>query len=524
MSARRNIVTTALDAAVDPDDSPDLHRNAPRPSQDCLYGLIGEIAIAGSDTTEANPYAIALNTLAYLCCAVGRGPYMPIGNTWHHTRIFGLHVGRSGEGRKGDAVSLVKRIAHRVRELDENLAPQIHSGGLSSREGMVFMIHDGYREGKEEIPAIEDKRLWVIESEFANVLAQGKRDGNTLSPALRDAWDGTSLQPATKSNRLWATHPHICLSGAITPSELRSCIATRDLTNGFMNRLFLIWAERNRKIPFPKATSADEVIRLAERVVEVLRFCRADRWVDRDSMCVVLSQAAAARWSALYMGELNDRSHGERLNALIERRAPMLLRIAMLFALTDMTTTVEEHHIDAALAWVRYSTESTKFIFATACDEAEVSETNEVAAKILQFVRDRDRVTRSQITSDCFAGHATKTKIDEALDELLSANPPRIRVEEDRSKPGRPTKFYELSANNAKQAKNKQWTGFAAGSDGREVSEPCELATTTTALTPQLRTAREQTNQSETRACIDSSPVSPTSQAGKETSTAGEEL
>jgi hypothetical protein len=34
----------------------------------------------------------------------------PIGNTRHHARLFCLHIGRSGRGRKGDAVSLVLRI------------------------------------------------------------------------------------------------------------------------------------------------------------------------------------------------------------------------------------------------------------------------------------------------------------------------------------------------------------------------------------------------------------------------------
>jgi len=119
--AYQQAVTSIAEAAVGAeDDAPDNHRNAPRPSADCLYGLIGDIAAAGSDATEANPFAIAANAIAYMGCAVGRGPYMPIGNTWHHARLNTLHIGRSGEGRKGDAVSLVKRIAHRVRDMDEH--------------------------------------------------------------------------------------------------------------------------------------------------------------------------------------------------------------------------------------------------------------------------------------------------------------------------------------------------------------------------------------------------------------------
>jgi len=71
----------------------DTHRNAPRPDPVCLYGLVGDIAIAGSNNTEANSYAIAAAMLAYLGAAIGRGPYLPIGDDCNHARLFLVHVG-----------------------------------------------------------------------------------------------------------------------------------------------------------------------------------------------------------------------------------------------------------------------------------------------------------------------------------------------------------------------------------------------------------------------------------------------
>ena len=213
----------------------DTHRNAPRPDPACLYGLVGDVAQAGSSNTEANPFAIAAAMLAYLGAAVGRGPYMPIGDDWNHARLFMVHVGRSSRGRKGTAKKLIFRINNAVKALDEYLMPQVHRGGLSTREGLALMIHDGYKDGKNEVPAIEDKRLLVVESEFANILHQSKRDGNTLSAALRDAWDGTSIRPAVKTCRVWASDPHIGIIGDVTPSELRELMHARELTNGFAN-------------------------------------------------------------------------------------------------------------------------------------------------------------------------------------------------------------------------------------------------------------------------------------------------
>lgn len=513
-------ITSDLDADFAAAELTDIdnHRNAPRPDPECLYGLVGDVARAGSKTTEANAYAIAANFIAFMSCAVGRGCYMPIGNTWHHPRMFMLHVGRSGRGRKGDAASLIARIERSMKVLSPEAVPQVHRGGLSTREGLVFLIRDAFKDGSTEVEPIHDKRLLVVESEFANVLHQGKREGNTLSAALRDAWDGVSMKPATKSARLGATDPHISMSAAVTPGELIALMAARELTNGFANRFLIFWAERTKMLAFPSATRQEDVDALAARVLEVLRFCKAERWAEKDHTRVELSPAARARYEFLYHSELNDNSAGERITALIERRAPMLLRLAMLFALCDLTTTVEVHHIDAALAWVRFGVDSVWFVFGSAAEEVAVTETNAAAQKIVKFVTERQRVTRKQITVECFAGHATKTRIDAALDELLAANPAQVRVEEDRSGGGRPVKFYELVANYANKANYQQPRGFAADSGPCESSEQSEKTTQVRGLVSKVRTVCEPSNSAGALADVESSLSSHSSPPATESS------
>lgn len=471
--------TSRIDAARagTPSEDDDHHRNAPSPSPDCLYGLVGEIAKAGGDTTEANPYAIALNALAYIGCCLGRGPYMPVGNTYHHARLFTMHVGRSGSGRKGDAVSLIHRIDMSLRKESVFLAPQVHRGGLSSREGLAFLIHDGYREGKKEVEPIHDKRLWVIESEFANVLHQTKRDGNTLSAALRDCWDGVAIKPATKSNRISASHPHVSLSAAVTPAELLSLIEARELSNGFANRFLTIFSERSRLMPFPTATPQGEVNRLATRLGKVLEFAKVGRYADRDHTQLSLAPSAATLYTELYGSELNKRAAGPLIDGLLERRAPVLLRIAMIFALTDGETIVAKKHIEAALAWVRFWADSVTFIFSTGAQEKVQQEVNDAARKIVAFLTEHSRQSRSAISVDCFHGKLSKDRLDDALDELLHCTPPVIEVEVEPRKdgPGSATKFYLLAAKSAKSAKPGTSCGFTNDSGPDEVSEISEI-------------------------------------------------
>ena len=454
----------------------DPHRNAPKPDPKCLYGLVGDVARAGSQDTEANPYAIAAAFMSYLCVAVGRGAYMPVGDDWHHVRLFGLHVGRSGRGRKGTATKLVKRIQKAVAEIDEYLAPQVHDGGLSSREGLALMIHDGWTQGKVEVPPINDKRLWVLESEFANVMHQTAREGNTLSAALRDCWDGGSIKPATKTNRIWATHTHIGMTGNVTPSELLGLLKSRELSNGFANRFLIYWAEQDVVNPFPRYTPHNTVQALAQRVVEVLRFVKAERHVERDWLRVELSQEARQLYATLYRGELRNFSFGGTVNGLLERRAPMLLRIAMLFALTDREPVIATRHIEAALAWVRYWLDSVRFIFQTAEEEATTAKTTQAAQRIVEYLGEVGQATRTDITRVCFKGHASKGVIDGALVELLTALPPAIEVTEvprAKGNPGNGTKFYKAAAYSAKSANCEKKQGAAQKSDACEV---CELS------------------------------------------------
>jgi hypothetical protein len=413
-----------------------VHVNQPRPGEAMLYGLAGDVGKVAAATTEANRYAVCMGFLSFLSAMAGRDVYLPVGNTRHHARLFTLHVGRSSRGRKGDALSLVHRIRHAIdkREFENgtvggSLLGQTHTGGLSSREGLVMFIHDGFRQGKEETTAIPDKRIWVVESEFANVLQQAKRDGNTLSSALRDAWDGVSIKPATKSARTWATDPHIAIAGAITPSELGDLMKARELSNGFANRFLIYWAERERLVPFPAATDVGTLLDLVERTEAVLKFMRGNYPAESDSRQMGMSQAAQAAYKKLYQGELNKGTGSVKLDGILERRAPMLLRMAMLFALTDMSLLIEAHHITAAAAWTSYCVDSVRYIFkesdAGAVDAGRLAE---ASAKLHDYLAAKGEATRKEITNECFAKRTPAGGLDSVIAELLNSTPPKIEA------------------------------------------------------------------------------------------------
>ena len=75
--------------------------------------------------------------------------------------------------------------------------------GLSSGEGLIAQVADPDPDepGGDAI----DKRKLVVEPEFAQVMKVLAREGNTLSPVVRDAWDGKTLQTINKNSPLRAS-------------------------------------------------------------------------------------------------------------------------------------------------------------------------------------------------------------------------------------------------------------------------------------------------------------------------------
>lgn len=394
---------------------------APKEHPAMFYGPLGRLGQQAAQGTEVNPVAAMAGAMTWLSACMGRNTYIVIGDDRHHLRLYTLHIGRSSRGGKGMALGLLKRIQKAISALPDGqtLQPHMHSGGLSSREGLAWLIHDGYKEGKEVVPPILDKRLFVVENEFANVLAQGKRDNNTLSTALRDAWDGNAIAPATKGCRVWATHPHIALHGSITPGELRKRMASNDLSNGFANRFLMVWGERRGSVPFPCGASDAVVQTLSAEFSEIVTHGLAGYPASNEPQRLHFEKRAAGLYADCYHEFKKPHPAGDLMTSLLERRAPMLIRMAGLFSMCDLSTEIRREHVEAAKAWADYDAQTKAMIFAPADDAESEALRSENAEKLAAWLRDcGDWQARTAIVRDCFQNHLSKPFIDAALERL----------------------------------------------------------------------------------------------------------
>lgn len=406
--------------------------------------LLRQVCDMATSNSEAHPVAVAANVIAFFSALVGRAPFQRVGDAVLHCRPFLIVTGKSGKARKGTAENLPRRIFNQVDvlytrrlQIDERL--RIHAGGLSTGEGIAWAIRDGKdpdENGKGGDPGVIDKRLLVIESEFANVLAHCRREGNTLSATVRNLWDGRDLEPLTKSAPTRASSPHVVIVGHITGHELRERATDGDAANGLLNRMLILFVYRPRLVPLPTRSTDADVDAIAARLADAAHAATKGEPFGNCTHEVALGHEAAQLWCDVYPRLTRDREG--KVGALLARTEIYARQLAMIFCLMDGRDEIEPCDLRAALAWVDYWVESTAFVFRSGDGDDEL---DPFAREVFQVISTRPGVTATEL-QEHYKRNKSK-QVRDALETLLNLAPPLVVARKDERRTGRaPVRFY----------------------------------------------------------------------------------
>ena len=249
---------------------------------------------------------------------------------------------------------------------------------------------------------ISDKRLLVVEPEFARVLQVAERQTNTLSALVRQAWDTGDLQSLTKTKAAKSTGAHISIIGHITKDELRRELSETATANGFANRFLWVCVRRSKALPEGGAFHSVDTSIFVSRLQQANDFARDTTELRRD-------EQARKVWREVY----DDLSEGRPglAGAVTSRAEAQTMRLACLYALLDCSPVIRVEHLLAGLAVWQYSEASARFIFGDALGDSTADE-------ILSVLRQRpDGMTRTEIR-DHFSRHKRSAELGRALNVL----------------------------------------------------------------------------------------------------------
>jgi hypothetical protein len=399
----------------------------PKPlAPEAFYGLAGEIVRRIEPHTEADPVALLFQFLAAFGNVIGHDHYIIADGTRHYFNLYGVLVGQSSKGRKGTSWNHIANVMERV---DPEWRDDRVTYGLSSGEGLIWAVRDPIEEtrpirdkgrfaGEYETYIANhgepDKRLLIIEAEFANVLKVMAREGNTLSPVIRCAWDSGDLKTMVKNSPAKATKAHISIIGHITRDELRRLLTQTEAANGFANRFCWLAVKRSKCLPDGGAIHTVNFDDLVVDLKSAVDFAKDFVEISRDS-------EAKKLWHGVYP-DLSDGKPG-MLGAITGRAEAQAMRLSAIYALLDKSRLIRPEHHCAAVALWRYCEESCRWIFGTSTGDRN-------ADKILVALRyAANGMTKTEISVEVFNRHASSADIDEALRLLNGLHMANYRTE-----------------------------------------------------------------------------------------------
>jgi hypothetical protein len=358
-----------------------------------LGGMVGDL----SSGTDASEVGLLGSLIAFT------GALVPGQAYFHRLQTSSPYialVGESSIGRKGTAMTRVMdAMGEALQIVTVNRAVL---DGMNSGEGLVSSLY--YK--KEHFPYEPCVGL-VFEEEYASLLASRGRDGSTLDPKMRQAFDGGPLSNRKAGESKTVVPPYWlpALIG-ITPVELRARLEPGALQSGSANRWLYLPVIRRDVIPLNTAPAFSKDNR--DRLLKA-------RAAAAEKPATLNVDPAVTHTLAEYADFLPSVSVGVARD-LTRRLAIIGFRVALVHALIERAGSVTSSHLARALALTEYARRGIAWVFGDTIGNPD-------ANLLLRHLHATGGLTRTAISREIIRDPIRRQA---AIDELLRLGKARI--------------------------------------------------------------------------------------------------
>ncbi len=301
--------------------------------------------------------------------AVGRQPHVMFYGHDEPGLLYTLIVGKWARGRKGTAWNAVRKL---FEQAEPDWSANRVEPGLQSSEAMIDLVQDSPN---------GDPRLLILETEFARFIAAMSAQRKFAS-RMRSAYDGETLSAKrVKLAPMVSTQHMISIIGMITPGEL---LALQKMSGGLESRMLYFLSAPARKTRTDPFKVDDSEINLADEVKEAINHAWDSILLGTDPISAALAEMrgiapktkfpiaddVAERWKDEIEPAIEDVAEavGEDYERYTARAQTHVIRLALLYALTDGASEIDWPHVKAAMALVEFCMFSARRIFSVPDD------------------------------------------------------------------------------------------------------------------------------------------------------------
>jgi hypothetical protein len=231
----------------------------PQPAQSVEFpesayvGIAGEFAQLYSQYVESPPQFLFMSFLTYLG-AVLADKVTIASELRPSPRLYTVLLGESATARKSAALDFVDRFFREV------LAVNVHYG-LGSAEGLAQELESDDGSARSLLLHCDELKLLVDKA---------SQDGSVALPMLTTLFERTMFDNTTKTKKIRVRNGYLSLVAACTTETYQRMWHPSFRDIGFINRLFLVHADAQRRFFSPKPVPESERRRLQDELLELV--------------------------------------------------------------------------------------------------------------------------------------------------------------------------------------------------------------------------------------------------------------
>jgi hypothetical protein len=258
-------------------------------------------------------------------------------------RLYTVNLGESAETRKSTAIRKAVDLYLEFLEAGEINAVW----GVGSAEGLakVFEKH---------------RRAILILDELKALIQKMQIKGSVLLPCVNTLFELNRYHNHTQSRAIKIGNAELCLLGASTLETYRNMFTPQFMDIGFVNRLFIVIGEGERKFSIPAIIPEQERAALQDDLRGVLQFVGEVSRADRYAMPIT---PQAKEIFDVWYHRVEKSAFAKRLDTYGHRLMPLL-------AVNEMKDSITPEIAERTVALLNYQLAARKFADPVDADNA----------------------------------------------------------------------------------------------------------------------------------------------------------
>jgi hypothetical protein len=293
--------------------------------REAMTGSLGDFArlmAAGTEVPEEFYFAAGLTFFGATC-----GDRLTLNAQLKgEPRLFTVLLGESADVKKSTAFRTTAEFFLSVwNGLPAALPKPAMCYGVGSAEGLANSL--------QKNPA----GVVLCYDELQALIAKSKIDSSTLLPMVASLFEQTKYENATKNQTLKVDDARLSLIGCCTTDTYANMWTKDAIAIGLPNRLFVVWADRKKRVSWPEPRDPSKVEAIRLRIIEQL--ARLPKNFD-------MTPEAKKLWQHWY-DQLPSSVHTKRLDT-------MGFRLLGLIALTADKDAIDVSTVETVISILDY--------------------------------------------------------------------------------------------------------------------------------------------------------------------------